>query len=487
MFTVFLVGFPIILIIAIFTKLVYFRVNYQWLNNLAKYIVWSLPFEFFPRIEIAGSGFRISQFLVLISIWVIVILLIKKNTKLLNHKLSKWSFFPVIFGLLSFPSWFLVQDWLRFSVFWFGTILVFGAMLIVGNFVVDIEKRLKELAWILVGCGIFGLYQFVGDMIGLPTGLREHYTKAVFGIPRVQGTAVEPLYFAGMLIIAIFVFLVMIMSGNSGNSSISDSSNSPQSQSKTFFGSAFFGDFFLPLSKFARFRYKNWIGLSVILLAFVLTLSKGSFAVLALLIPFVLVLGYFKFQFWQSIVNQYLVRLVLIIVLLIPIIATFVDPVILFGSVGQNFVETLAGTSPSAVERGRFGQEAILALSNNLVQGVGMGQYAQYVGDNLGNLNLDRKAIVNNVYLEVWLENGFLALMSFVVLLVGVWLDLLRNVLVRNQTYGFEFNSQFNSQFCLLFILSAYYLQWTLFSPIFIMPIFVLLGLGIRSCELAKD
>ena len=482
MFTVFLVSFPIALIIAIFTKLIYSRVNYQWLNNLAKYIVWSLPFEFFPRIEIAGSGFRISQFLVLISIWVIAILLIKKNTTLLNHKLSKWSFFPIIFGLLSFPSWFLVQDWLRFSVFWFGTILVFGAMLIVGNFIAYIEKRLKELAWILVGCAIFGLYQFVGDMIGLPTGLREHYTKSVFGIPRVQGTAVEPLYFAGMLVIAIFVFLVMIMSDNSGGSSISDSSNLSQSKTKTFFGK-----FSLPLSKFTRFRYKNWIGLSIVLLAFVLTLSKGSFAVLALLLPFMLVIGYFKFQFWQSIVNQYLVRLVLIIVLVIPIIATFVDPVSLFGSVGQNFIETLAGTSPSAVERGRFGQEAILALSNNLVQGIGMGQYAQYVGDNLGNLNLDGKAIVNNVYLEVWLENGFLALMSFMVLLVGVWLDLLRNVLVKNQTYGFEFNSQFNSQFLLLFILSAYYLQWTLFSPIFIMPIFVILGLGIRSCELAKD
>ncbi len=55
----------------------------------------------------------------------------------------------------------------------------------------------------LIAC-VVGLYQFFGDLYGLPTsatGLRERYTKALFKFPRIQSTALEPLYFANFLLL----------------------------------------------------------------------------------------------------------------------------------------------------------------------------------------------------------------------------------------------------------------------------------------------
>lgn len=54
--------------------------------------------------------------------------------------------------------------------------------------------------------GLFGLWQFLGDMAGLPawlTGLRPHYAKAVLGFTRIQSAAAEPLYFADYLLLPI--------------------------------------------------------------------------------------------------------------------------------------------------------------------------------------------------------------------------------------------------------------------------------------------
>lgn len=62
--------------------------------------------------------------------------------------------------------------------------------------------------------GTFGLFQYVGDIAGLPmrlTGLLAPYTKAVFGYPRIQATALEPLYYANYLLIPLLVGLALLI------------------------------------------------------------------------------------------------------------------------------------------------------------------------------------------------------------------------------------------------------------------------------------
>jgi putative inorganic carbon (hco3(-)) transporter len=56
----------------------------------------------------------------------------------------------------------------------------------------------------------FGLYQFVGDLVGLPqsvTGLKAIYSGNVFGFPRIQAMSLEPLYFANYLLLPVSLLI----------------------------------------------------------------------------------------------------------------------------------------------------------------------------------------------------------------------------------------------------------------------------------------
>lgn len=63
---------------------------------------------------------------------------------------------------------------------------------------------------------LFGLWQFVADMLGAPTwmtGLRDTYTRAILGFTRIQSTAAEPLYFADYLLLPISLCAVRLARG----------------------------------------------------------------------------------------------------------------------------------------------------------------------------------------------------------------------------------------------------------------------------------
>jgi O-antigen ligase len=444
----------VILVTILISRVFWNKIQFNHLDKISSLLIYSLPFEFFPRIDILGSGFRLSQLLVIIGFWVLIILLLKKDKELLSHRINNVTFVPLLFIIFSFPSWFLVQDWLRFGVYWLGTILVFGAMVFIANFSKNLWSKLKNLTLILVGCSLFGLYQFVGDLVGLPTGLREHYTKAVFGVPRIQGTAVEPLYFAGMLIIAIFVLLICLYS----------QSSLPQPTL---------------LSRIINIKKSHYILmlLVIVFVTFILTISKGSFAVLSLCVPVFMIMSYFKFKLWNFLIKKYFILTLFSVLLIFVTTFTFTNPIAILGSIGQNMIDTIAGTSPSAVERGIYINEAVSVLPKNSLFGIGMGQYASYVGDNLNNLNIDRKAIVNNVYLEVWLENGILTFLVFIFLLLGSLITSIKKINLNR----LSFTTKELSSFCLFFCLLSYFIQWNLFSPIFIMPIFILIGLSFNQ------
>jgi hypothetical protein len=501
------------------------KVKFEWLSSLCTLLILSLPFEYFPRVELGGASWRISQVLVIIGFWLITILTIKKDNQFLSHKLHFASWYPLAFFALSLPSWLAIHDFQRFIIHLVGTIFVFGAFILLINFANDIWKNLQRLTLVLFGCSVFGIYQFFGDLIGIPstfTLLREHYTKIVFGIPRVQGTAVEPLYFAGMLLIAIFVLIFWICERLENNrkpqrpvilseakdpmpeGGIYQKCNSElQSKSKSI---QFFettskvtpvtlgasplanGNFMQFVSNppdriFSFAQYDDHIFLLkylflillTIFVVFLLTISKGTFGVLAILVLVLLPVLYFAFPVLQDYVYKYIFQTILISVLGLIVFFSFVNPLAALGEIGTNFVETISGTSASAVERSMFVTEAINGIKQKPIFGIGMGQYGDYVGNNLGGLNEDGKAIVNNVYLEIWLEEGIFALFFFIFMLIQPIIWLLKILSKRQIQPKFDFKL---AGLSLIFILIGYYIQWTLFSPIFIMPIFIMLGLA---------
>ncbi len=72
----------------------------------------------------------------------------------------------------------------------------------------------KSLSVSVLVVSLFGIYQFFGNLLGLGddlTGIRHRYGKTVLGFPRLQSTALEPLYFANYLMLPLFVLAALMI------------------------------------------------------------------------------------------------------------------------------------------------------------------------------------------------------------------------------------------------------------------------------------
>lgn len=180
-------------------------------KRASRYLIYgmlaALPLERIPSFDLAllgGATVRISQLLGLILILINLPLLYRCAGTLLK---SPWRYLLAYLAVVvlsiavsaNAPKAFLV------------TAFTFFVALVAWTLALRFERD-KIRVYILIilasasAAGIFGLYQFFADLAGLPphlTGLREQYTKALFGFPRIQSTALEPLYFGNFLLIPI--------------------------------------------------------------------------------------------------------------------------------------------------------------------------------------------------------------------------------------------------------------------------------------------
>ena len=164
-------------------------------------IIFFLPFERVPSYEVAGVNLKINTligFLTLIS-WVLALMFSPKKYKVQPNFLS----IPLsLFVLALMISLAQAENFSRaISVLIF--ILFTLALSVLAVNMVHSRETLRQSVIILflagAVVGLFGLFQFGGDVFGLPrslTLLKEGYTSAVFGFPRVQAFSMEPLYFA---------------------------------------------------------------------------------------------------------------------------------------------------------------------------------------------------------------------------------------------------------------------------------------------------
>jgi hypothetical protein len=157
--------------------------------------------------------------------------------------------------LIGFVAWAVVPVLvIGYRPLWYGyvaAVFVAALVVVVANLVQEV--KLERLLWaLLAGAGVtaaFGLFQFVAGTLGVPTsitGLRPEYTKAVFGFPRIQSTALEPLYYANYLMIPLLVLAATLA--------------------------------FQAVRRRRWWLTGLWLGLG---LAFVLTMSRGAFIGLA--------------------------------------------------------------------------------------------------------------------------------------------------------------------------------------------------------------
>lgn len=354
-----------------------------------------LPFERVGSFELLGFTIRPGQVIALIALlsWGLFFLTTKKKFDARNP-LIPFLFLFLAISVLSFIQAVNLERALLVFGFEFFVILV---SLAIPN-LIDNKKLLQKVILALVLStflvSLFGLYQFLGDMAGLPkevTGLREHYTKSVFGFPRIQSTALEPLYFANFLLIPISLLLVLFLR-----------KKEDQAKERQHF-------LLRPL------------GISFILvlsaLNLVLTVSRGAYLAFAVVLVLVFVL------FFKYFINpKRFVPIILIIFLvgfgvykLIGLdkrsgIETFIEH-------STNFQEGVA-----IEERFSTYDHAFEMIKRHPVLGVGVGNFGPQIAQNPNNTPTDGWLIVNNLYLEVFAERGIfgiailLLMMGFVIL-----------------------------------------------------------------------
>lgn len=392
-----------------------------------------LPFERIGSIELGFATLRISQILALISICSWVIHNITKNSWNIVRNPVCW---PILIfmglawlSLINAPNVERSVVVLTFTAF---TILV---SLFLPNILTSEAKLKTMITAIIIGMGVtclFGIYQFAGDLAGLPTsltGLRELYTKNVLGFPRIQSTALEPLYFANYLLLPLSLLLTL---------------------------------FLRKLSPFSR-------NLSLLLLLvagvnFVLTVSRGGYIAGMVSLLFIA-----AFTFKQLFTLRNLLTVILVVALVSAISIRFLNQ----GEALEKFVEhaqnIFGGASYS--ERVETYEIAYRAILEHPVLGIGMGSFGPYASYHPYVVPSQGYQIVNNEYLELAAENGLLGLAAFVLILVTVGV---RSVKAYRLTQSdFLKSAIIGLSAALLGIL----IQYNTFSILYIMHVWVTVGL----------
>lgn len=367
------------------------------------------------------------------------------------------------------------------------------------------EKVLKKVILaVLISAvlvSLFGLFQFTGDVVGLPTsitGLREHYTKAVFGFPRIHSTALEPLYFANYLLIpisiAVMLFLIKkpvksgsveisekseekkerlidenkekLLSENNGklsNEKAEIYENSPSAKIQKFLESRFF--------------YFCVFGLGII--ALVLTLSRGGFLGLAFVLILVFITGFkliFKPRNIVIIAGAFLIAVLLV--------SSF-----LYYSGRLNadiFLEQAASYKGGAgvSERYEMYGEALRAFKKHPIIGIGVGNFGPFVSLNPYHMPEEGWAIVNNETLEIMAETGVLGLAAFALVLA---------VLISRQIMSIIRSRKFNDRYLwainvgLLIAFIAILVQYQTFSTLYLMHFWFLIGLMVAVQNITNE
>lgn len=404
-------------------------------------ILFFLPFERIPSLDIAGITVRINFLLGLVTMVSAGLAWLSTRRRLPANPI--W--LPVLLILTVSVASLIEAEAMRRGLLTIAFILfTFGFQVLVVGLLERPEqlKRALSILWCSAAVvGLFGIYQFLGDLAGLPnglTGLREIYTKAIFGFPRVQAFSIEPLYLGNYLLLPLSLLVAALL---------------------------------LRVKNLTRAWHWGLLGL--LLLIFVLTLSRGAY--LAGLVSFGLIILTLPRESFQP---RWLLG-----GLLIGTIA--VAGALLFVSQGEG--DALArfgahariadfGTGESTQGRLSTVNQALDFWRESPLLGIGIGNFGPKA---LGYPETaDDYPIVNNEYVELLAETGPTGLVAFVLLAL---LLLHRSLLAYREIRSQPGRSHGPLLEAALIGTTAAFLgtlvQYNFFSTLYIIHVWVLVGL----------
>lgn len=412
-----------------------------WRSPMAGFLflTFVLPFERIGSYDISGGTIRASQILalLLLMIWPARVLILRQRSFAPNPLIWPILAFLVInlFSLTNAPN----SE--RSIVLYIVTCFTLLFSLLIPQLITDEHKMRRVIGVLLLSTAVvclFGLWQFAGDMLGLPTsvtGLREHYTKAVFGFPRIQSTALEPLYFANFLILPLCLLYAFL------------------------------------LRRITTIRRPLVVGLLLLAgLNLVLTVSRGGYLGFGFAALVITVLFAKHFFHWKFLLPAF--GLVVLISLLVPRLLGF-------GDVFQLNTETFSShirnvfTGASYAERIDTFEIAQRAWWEHPWVGIGPGSFGPYAAAHPYAEPTDGWKIVNNEFIELLAETGLLGLLAFLSLLIILVVRSIKAIL-RAATVEHR-----ALMIAMLAALLGVIVQYQTFSVLYIMHIWFLIGLTV--------
>lgn len=412
-------------------------------------VAFLLPFERIGSYDFAGTTIRASQIFALIALvaWILIFLARKKNFSAKNPILIPISFFIGISAL----SMINAVNFQRAVLVFLFNAFVIAIALMIPNLVKHREHLDRIVKIILISCflvSVFGIYQFLGDVAGLSpslTGLREHYTSAVFGFPRVQSTCLEPLYFANYLLIPISLCLALLLKKK---------------------------------EKESRFPIKPLYLVLILGLAsvnLVLTLSRGGYLGFVTVIFLSLVIFFRSLFTWKKVLT-----FILIVLIAFTSVYYFLR---LAGK--EKALETFLtqatniAQGPAVTERTSTYEEAWRLFKEHPWLGIGVGNFgpayakhSQIIPEEIG------WPIVNNEFLEILAEVGIFGFLSFLAFIIILIVYSIRAIKLFKNNYLKTILIGLLIAFCGILV------QYQTFSTLYILHIWFLIGLMIAVSNL---
>lgn len=400
-------------------------------------ITFFLPFERIGTLELASFTIKINHIFGLITItaWFLA-MLIKKEVRFKKMPIIIPLLFFLLVNLLSFTQ--------AVNLFRAGTVFIFTLLavlisLAVTNLVTTRKKLSKLIIVLFLSAFVvtaFGLFQFAGDLMGLPssvTGLRDLYTSKIFGFPRVHSTALEPLYFANYLLVPLSLALSLL---------------------------------------FGKIKKIRWFWLLVIIILsltnFILALSRAAYIALAFSV-LIIILYHLKHLFSLKRIIYFLIVVLAVYFIFIRVFNLTGDFTLYF----DKFIKQATGifTGASYTDRADTMNQAWAMFKTHPYLGVGTGNFgpqaAWYplVTPDKGWL------IVNSEFLEIMAETGIFGLMSFLLVLLILFIKSIEAIRKAQDSY---------LKAVMIGLLAAFIgviIQYQTFSILYIIHIWFLFGL----------
>ena len=176
-------------------------------------LIFFLPFDLFTSAEIYGFTLKISQVIALLTSASLVLRKIRDRDSSLANTSLGWPLSILI--IANAASLFYANDKVKgFLYLAWSLFMVVSVYLMIVNVITSrglLEKSFKFLFSSAGLISVFGIYQFIGDYLGLPTELWERYRGTTNLIPRIHAVALEPLYWANYLLLVIPITLVSLL------------------------------------------------------------------------------------------------------------------------------------------------------------------------------------------------------------------------------------------------------------------------------------